>query len=312
MRFCHIAPLALAAALFLPGCGWRSRAPEPAGPQAETTGEAAQQTPAPDLTLQPGQTTGEAGPTAAELKNKLLAALAAKSAAEEKVEQLKERLEQEKAEHAETRSKMLTMSKRLAEYEQEAAKPKEAAPRPPVVSATPEVKATSRKLLALARELYEKDQFAEARKLLEAIIELGYADGYVYFLLARCCSEVGDDDLAIQCYRKACDIYETLDKKPKQYLYALNNQAVLLRKKQKYAEAAVLYERARYIDPKYATAHYNLGVLYDEFLNDKKKALDCYEKYLSLKGDRMADVEERIRDLRQRIRAEQQAKEKKE
>ncbi|NOZ23803.1 MAG: tetratricopeptide repeat protein [Planctomycetes bacterium] len=134
---------------------------------------------------------------------------------------------------------------------------------------------------------------------------MGHKGGYAYFMLGRCCSELGFPDKAVDYYKMACDFYEPVDPKPTYYIYALNNLGALLRKQKRYEEAKVVYERAQFVNPDYAPAHYNLGVLCADYLNDKKTAVTHFQKYVELKGERSADVQRRIRKLLEEIKAEE-------
>ena len=60
------------------------------------------------------------------------------------------------------------------------------------------------------------------------------------------------------------------------------NMAVVYAKEGKLREAESEYLRSLRIDPNDAAVHYNLGILYDDELNDKEKAAIHYRKYLKL------------------------------
>jgi tetratricopeptide (TPR) repeat protein len=60
------------------------------------------------------------------------------------------------------------------------------------------------------------------------------------------------------------------------------NMAAVYAKEGRFREAEQEYHRALRIDPKDAAAHYNLGILYDDELNDKRRAALHYRKYLQL------------------------------
>jgi len=294
-------------ALLCGGCGWIVERPKKEAekkPAEKKKVEPEKKAEKPAVPPKPEQKT-----SAKELEEKLKQIAEEKRKTEQELKALKKQLEKEKASHEETKRDMLALAKRVAEFERKLSEAK-AQPKPasvaPKVELKPDVKSAAEKLLAVGRRFYEKDDYENARAILEALVALGYRDGFVYFMLGRCCAETGDVDLGIENYRKACQFYEALEEKPRYYLYALNNLGALLRQKQKYAEAAAAYEKARRTDEKYATVYYNLGVLYQEFLNDKRKAIECFEKYIELKGDRIADAEERVHDLRQELKQEKE------
>jgi len=61
------------------------------------------------------------------------------------------------------------------------------------------------------------------------------------------------------------------------------NMAAVYAKEGKYREAEQEYLRALEIDPTDADSHYNLAILYDEQLNDKRRAALHYRRYLKLR-----------------------------
>ena len=63
------------------------------------------------------------------------------------------------------------------------------------------------------------------------------------------------------------------------------------------------------VQPDYAYAWYNLGVLYDLYMQDLSAALECYRRYLSESAEGEADpaVSRWITDLERRVGAPAQA-----
>jgi tetratricopeptide (TPR) repeat protein len=88
------------------------------------------------------------------------------------------------------------------------------------------------------------------------------------------------------------------------YSPALNQYGVLLRKNGKILEAEAAYLKAITADPEYALAHYNLGVLYELYLQRLGDALQHFERYQDLAGDD-PQVEKWITDLKRRVAAKQ-------
>ncbi len=70
---------------------------------------------------------------------------------------------------------------------------------------------------------------------------------------------------------------------------ALNNLGEVYRRLQQFDAAETAYLRSLLSNPRYAEAHYNLGILYDNHLNKRKQAATHYRKYLELKP-RSADA----------------------
>ena len=88
------------------------------------------------------------------------------------------------------------------------------------------------------------------------------------------------------------------------YPPALNQYGVLLRKNGRILEAEAAYLKAITADPEYAWAHYNLGVLYELYLQRLGDALQHFERYQDLAGDD-PQVEKWITDLERRVAANQ-------
>ena len=72
--------------------------------------------------------------------------------------------------------------------------------------------------------------------------------------------------------------------------YVYFHLAWLLGEVGRYEQAVKHYEQAAQQKPDYADAFINMGVLYDDYLNEDEKAVTCYEKYLELKGPRASEV----------------------
>lgn len=82
--------------------------------------------------------------------------------------------------------------------------------------------------------------------------------------------------------------------------YIYNLQGYILRQQGKFADARSAYEKALAISPKYAKAHFNLGVLADLYLQDLPLALQHYEAYQGLQGTPDVTVGKWIVDLQKR------------
>jgi tetratricopeptide (TPR) repeat protein len=77
-----------------------------------------------------------------------------------------------------------------------------------------------------------------------------------------------------------------------------NQLGVSYRHAGQFAKAREAYETALALEPNYADAHLNLGVLLDLYLGDNTLALVHYERYLALGGD--AAVGKWVADLKTR------------
>ena len=110
-------------------------------------------------------------------------------------------------------------------------------------------------------------------------------------------SNNGDDEAA----QAAIDAALAIDA---DYAPALNQQGLLFRKNGKFLEAEAAYLKAVTASPDYALAHYNLGVLYELYLQRLDVALLHFEDYQELVGGD-DQVEKWIADLRRRVAANQ-------
>jgi tetratricopeptide (TPR) repeat protein len=91
-------------------------------------------------------------------------------------------------------------------------------------------------------------------------------------------------------------IEETIQQELASLYYSLGN---LLFQERDYPNAAGKYQKAIELNPDDAWAHYNLGVLYDYYLPDRKAALYHYAKYLQAKpaDEPGHEIEERMLEI---------------
>ncbi|HXW11078.1 MAG TPA: tetratricopeptide repeat protein, partial [Steroidobacteraceae bacterium] len=82
---------------------------------------------------------------------------------------------------------------------------------------------------------------------------------------------------------------------------ALNQLAVARRRAGAFEEAREAYERALALDPGYADAERNLGILHDLYLDDPVAALPHYERYQALKQGADVQVAAWLVELRTRL-----------
>ncbi len=90
------------------------------------------------------------------------------------------------------------------------------------------------------------------------------------------------------------------------YPEALNQSGMLLRRNGNFLEAEAAYLKAVTVSPDYALAHYNLGVLYELYLQRLDLALEHFETYQSLVGEDK-QVVRWISDLKRRVLADRQS-----
>jgi len=85
---------------------------------------------------------------------------------------------------------------------------------------------------------------------------------------------------------------------------AYNQLGIVYRKLGRFQEAEEAYTRAVQIDPNYALAYLNLGVLCDLYLQDPERALEAYERYLSVASAPDEKVNAWVSELKKRIGTE--------
>ena len=88
---------------------------------------------------------------------------------------------------------------------------------------------------------------------------------------------------------------------------AFNQLGIVYRRLGRFKEADVAYQRAVEIDPNYAIAYLNLGVLCDLYLQQPQRALEAYERYLSLAGTPDEKVNGWVTELKKRLGSEPRA-----
>jgi tetratricopeptide (TPR) repeat protein len=81
-----------------------------------------------------------------------------------------------------------------------------------------------------------------------------------------------------------------------------NHLGILKRRKGLFQEALIQYQRAIEIDYSYASAHLNLGILFDLYLQDLEKALQQYQEYQLLSGEENTQVSGWIVDIERRLK----------
>jgi tetratricopeptide (TPR) repeat protein len=82
---------------------------------------------------------------------------------------------------------------------------------------------------------------------------------------------------------------------------AYNQLGIVYRKLGRFKEADEAYQRAVQVDPNYALAYLNMGVLCDLYLQEPERALEAYERYLSLASAPDAKVSGWVSELKKRI-----------
>ncbi len=95
------------------------------------------------------------------------------------------------------------------------------------------------------------------------------------------------------------ELEQAVRSSPQQAVY-LNQLGVAYRQQGQFDKAHEAYEKAIALAPDYAAATLNLGILHDLYLGDGKRALELYDRYLSLSPGGDAMVSKWLVDLNNR------------
>ena len=112
-------------------------------------------------------------------------------------------------------------------------------------------------------------------------------------------------NLGIACYRQnklsdaVAALNEAIRLNPRQAAY-YNALGIAQRHAGEFARAREAYANALALDPLYAKAHLNLGILHDLYLRDADKALQHYTRYQELLPSAEEPVQKWIVDLQRR------------
>jgi Flp pilus assembly protein TadD len=109
--------------------------------------------------------------------------------------------------------------------------------------------------------------------------------------------QLGDASAAEAAFR------QSLDANPGN-IEACNQLGVLSRRAGNLDEARRFYEAALLHDPDYPDAHWNLGILHDQYLSNPQLALQHYERYQAITGSGDPQLQGWINALRLHDRAE--------
>jgi tetratricopeptide (TPR) repeat protein len=155
------------------------------------------------------------------------------------------------------------------------------------------------RLMELGNQFYSKGNYPAAKEVYSTALEMGAKDPMLYVRLGKCSIEAQEYDRAILLLENASTQLE--EKGTKEQLCPLyNNLGWLYTEKKKFKEAERAYLKAIKLNPNYANAYYNLGLLYDRHLKDELGAIECFERYVELKGEETAFVQKRLAEIRKR------------
>jgi len=163
--------------------------------------------------------------------------------------------------------------------------------KPQVVLAEADKRAYSKALTAIKSKKYKK-----AESILNGLLKK-YPDaagplankGIIYVKRHKL-------DKATEYFLKALKINEKL-------VQVRNHLAVIYRQKGKFNQAKDMLDAAIATDPYYANAYYNLGILYELYLQVPEKALENYQLYLDLQKGGDKQVTQWVSLLQRQLKA---------
>ncbi|MBT8436240.1 MAG: tetratricopeptide repeat protein [Gammaproteobacteria bacterium] len=135
-----------------------------------------------------------------------------------------------------------------------------------------------------------------ALKLLRQISNDAPDKPYVFTNLGLAYFKLQQLDLAEEAFKQAIG-------RNNKDAVAHNHLGILQRQKGQFKQARTHYQRALSIDSGYASAHLNLGILFDIYLQDLKQALRHYQKYQALVSEENSQVAGWIVDIQRRLKS---------
>ncbi len=174
---------------------------------------------------------------------------------------------------------------------------------PAAVDVQAPVDANAQRAFDAARRLLAAGRTEEAERAFAALAkshaELGGAQANLGLIYSR----AGKSEEAVAALEMA------VKASPKQPLFQ-NQLGIAYRQQGQFAKARAAYEKALELDPNYAAACLNLGILHDLYLRDPKRALELYDRYLTLPNGKDAVVTKWVADLKNRRPAQKTAAKK--
>ncbi|MBN1517613.1 tetratricopeptide repeat protein [Candidatus Sumerlaeota bacterium] len=128
------------------------------------------------------------------------------------------------------------------------------------------------------REKKASEWFAQARERFPHQPEPFYESGNFYRRSLK------DNKTAAAMYRAAIAIDKNFDK-------AFNNLGIALLNMKQYDDAAQTYQQGIDVNPQNPKFYRNLGIIYEQHLNQPQKALECYQRYVDLGGENKDEVQ---------------------
>jgi len=123
--------------------------------------------------------------------------------------------------------------------------------------------------------------------------------GFRLLWIVLCLSLMVTIALAGKVNESVSELEQAVKLSPSQPIY-LNQLGIAYRQQGQFAKSRDAYQRALALDPGYAAAALNLGILYDLYLGDTARALEQYGRYLALVPNGDATVTKWVADLKNR------------
>ena len=209
---------------------------------------------------------------------------------------LKKKWVEVERERQEARERIEQMSEKIVEAEKKAARAAENEKRlkrelaksgAGEMAGKQEVRALLKRIPALERELQEKR--SEASEKESALVEKERKLKSLMVELERREDRLAKAERMQQILSQAREELRRVSDIEKRDMHY--NMGAVYAKEGKFRLAEREYLRALQVDPNDAGVHYNLGILYDDELNDKRRAATHYRKYLKL-NPHGSDVDE--------------------
>ena len=165
------------------------------------------------------------------------------------------------------------------------------------------VDANAQRTFDAARRSLAAGRTEEAERAFAALAKSNPELGGAHANLGLIYSRAGKTDEAVTALEQA------VRASPKQPVFQ-NQLGIAYRQQGQFAKARGAYEKALDLDPNYAAACLNLGILHDLYLRDAKRALELYDRYLTLPNGKEAVVTKWVADLKNRKPAQNTAAKK--
>ncbi|HUK56051.1 MAG TPA: tetratricopeptide repeat protein [Nitrospiria bacterium] len=148
----------------------------------------------------------------------------------------------------------------------------------------------------------EQGKLEEAQRIFESLVQSNSDRMEIHNALGILYRRRGMLDKAVAEYTRAIELSEPLSSTPSgraESAELYNNLAIADRERGDFRKAEEAYEKSIKRNPDFAAAYYNLGVLYDLYLDRPSDAVRCYRDYERLTGQNQT-VDVWIADLEQR------------